>query len=43
MEMQQLMEMLGEVKAIQEQMLVKLDARNAKLDARHERMMACLG
>jgi hypothetical protein len=39
MEMQPLMEM----KAVQEQMLVKLDARNAELGAHHERMVACLG
>jgi hypothetical protein len=43
MEMQQMMEMLDEMKAMQERMMVKLDARNAELDTRRERMMACIG
>jgi hypothetical protein len=43
MEMQQLMEMLAEMKVIQERMMVKLDTRKAELDGHHERMMACLG
>jgi hypothetical protein len=43
MEMQQIIEMLAEIKAIRQRMMVKLNARKAELDARHERMMACIG
>jgi hypothetical protein len=43
MGMQQMMEMLAKMKASQEWMIVKLDARNAKSDAHDERMMAYLG
>ena len=37
------MKMLAKMKGIQERMIVKLEAKNAELGDRQERMMTCLG